>query len=72
MTHFTEKVGFPDIELIPGMQLVLEAIDPTVDATVAGATASRWSIYGDGKSGDGGAGGVLPDPVPPFTVIEEP
>ena len=46
MAHNTDKVGFPDIPLSGGMQIRLEAIDPTTDAQVAGVTATRWNIYG--------------------------
>lgn len=51
MAHHTEKVGFPNSPLSAGMKITLEARSPTTDATVAGVTASRWSIYGDDDSG---------------------
>jgi len=46
VAHNTDKVGFPNIPLSGGMQIRLEAIDPTTDAQVAGVTSTRWSIYG--------------------------
>ena len=64
MAHNTDKVGFPDLPLTGGMQLRLEAIDPTVDAAVAGVTSTRWSIYGYDQSGDPLA---IPDVIPLYT-----
>lgn len=46
MAHHTLQAGAPNLPLKGGMKLVLEAIDPTTDAAVAGVTCSRWSIFG--------------------------
>ena len=50
MAHHTVHTGFPEIHLSPGMQLRLEAQNPTADAVVAGVTCTRWSVYGYDKS----------------------
>jgi hypothetical protein len=50
VAHHTEKVGFPNSPLSAGMKIVLEARNPTTDATVAGVSASRWSIFGNDES----------------------
>lgn len=50
MAHNSDKVGFPAIPLRAGMILELDAQNPTTDASVAGVTATRWSIYGSDES----------------------
>lgn len=50
MAHHTEKAGFPDLHLSPGMQIQLVAQNPTTDAAVAGVTSTRWAIYGYDES----------------------
>lgn len=67
MTAFTLKSGFQDAPLRPGLQLVLEAIDPTTGLAVAGVTSSRWSIYGS----TGPANLKLTDEVPYYTPTAE-
>lgn len=55
MTVHTLTAPIPEIVLVPGMVLRLEAIDPTTGADVAGVTASEWAIYGvdmDAEAGD--------------------
>lgn len=51
MAHHTLQAGAPNLPIGPGMKLVLEAIDPTTDASVAGVTSTRWTIYGRDLSG---------------------
>ena len=46
MAHQTLQAGAPNLPLRSGMKLVLEAINPTSDASVAGVVCTRWSIYG--------------------------
>lgn len=46
MAHHTLQAGAPNLPLVAGMILKLEAISPTTDADVAGVTSTRWSIYG--------------------------
>ena len=60
MAHHTVHTGFPEIHLAPGMQLRLEAQNPTVDAEVAGVTCTRWSIYGYDESDEPDSGPTLP------------
>lgn len=36
----------PQIDLQPGMKVVLEAIDPTTGLAVAGVTVSKVAVYG--------------------------
>lgn len=50
MVVSTLQAGAPNIPLVSGMQLRLEAIDPTTGDAVAGVTATRWAIYGDDRS----------------------
>lgn len=50
MAHQTLQAGAPNLPLRGGMRLVLEAINPTTDAEVAGVTITRWSIYGHDES----------------------
>lgn len=65
MADYTLAEGFPELPLIAGMVLKLEAINPTTGATVAGVTASKWAIYGDETGG-----GTLVDVVPLYTAEE--
>lgn len=53
MTVFTLRAGFPEIELIPGMKLVLETVSPTTGAAITGVTTTAWAIYGDDLSQEG-------------------
>lgn len=46
MAHRTLQAGAPNLPLRGGMKLVLEAINPTSDAQVAGVVVTRWSVYG--------------------------
>lgn len=46
MAHSTLESAAPNLPLPPGMQLVLEAVDPTADGYVAGVTVTKWMIYG--------------------------
>jgi hypothetical protein len=48
------------------MKLVLEAINPTTDAAVAGVLVTRWSIYGY----DASDGPPLVGEVPRWTPDE--
>lgn len=48
--HRTLQAPAPNLPLSAGMELRLEAIDPTTDAQVAGVVVTRWSIYGDDVS----------------------
>lgn len=66
MAHHTLVAGAPAVLLPPGMELRLEAINPTTDAEVAGVTCTRWSIYGD----DEGTGPPLVGEVPRWTPEE--
>lgn len=50
MAFHTEKEGFPPLPLTSGMQIRLEAIDPTTGDPVAGVRADRWAIYGEDQS----------------------
>lgn len=50
MSDYTLHEGFPSIRLQEGMQLRLNAIDPTTGDEVSGVSATRWSIYGDDNS----------------------
>jgi hypothetical protein len=62
VAHQTLQAGAPNLPLPPGMELRLEAIDPTTDAQVSGVTATRWMIYGYDASapvGEDGPGAVL-------------
>lgn len=65
MAHNTSKTGFPDIPILPGMILRLEARSVTTDAAVTGVTSSRWSIYGRDLSG-----ADVEDVVPLYTPEE--
>lgn len=47
MATYTLTAPTPEIVMTAGMQLRLEAIDPTTGDPVSGVTASAWSIYGD-------------------------
>lgn len=62
MAHKTSKTGFPDIPILPGMILRLEARALATDAAVTGVTSARWSIYGRDVSGS-----QLQDVVPLYT-----
>lgn len=66
MAHLTLKAGFPSMPLPAGTKLVLEAINPSADADVAGVTASLWMIYGRDKS----ATEDLLDEVPMYVAEE--
>lgn len=46
MTVYTLLAPMPEANLVSGMKLRLEAIDPTTGATVTGVTSSNWAIYG--------------------------
>lgn len=58
----------PSMKLEAGMQLVLEAIDPTTGAAVTGVTATHWAIYGE-ASAEGSADVVS---VGPFMLVPGP
>lgn len=64
MAHNTDKTGFPDIPITPGMILRLEARSPTTDAAITGVTSSRWSIYGRDESA------VVPTTEPPVYSLD--
>ncbi len=66
MAHHTLVAGAPNVLLGPGLQLRLEAINPTTDADVAGVTVAQWSIYGDKRRMDE----ALDDPLPDWTPEE--
>jgi hypothetical protein len=50
MAHHTLQAGAPNLPLGPGIKLVLEAVNPSTDAAVAGVVVTRWTIYGDDES----------------------
>jgi hypothetical protein len=50
----------PEIDLGPGCQVVLEAIDPSTGATVAGVVITDATIYAEDVSGLGFD--ILPGP----------
>lgn len=64
-TDYTLHEGFPNLRLQEGMQVRLNAINPTTGAEVTGVVSSRWSIYGD-DTGDNATG--LEDVVPLLTA----
>lgn len=69
MATRTLKASVAPIRLVPGMQLRLEAIDPTSGAAVTGVESSAWAIYGDDESdetGDTTSGPfmLVPGPTP--------
>lgn len=68
MAHQTLQAGAPNMPLRAGMRLVLEAINPTTDAQVAGVTVTRWSVYGY----DDADGPPLTNEVPRWTPAETP
>jgi hypothetical protein len=47
MTVYTLQAPMPAIALFPGMQVKLEAIEPSTGAAITGVTCSAWSIYGE-------------------------
>lgn len=63
MAHNTSKTGFPDIPILPGMILRLEARSLTTDSAVTGVTSTRWSIYGRDESG-----GAVEDVTPVYQL----
>ena len=46
MATHTLQTGLPPLPIAGGMQLKLEAINPTTGAAVTGVTVTDWSIYG--------------------------
>jgi len=65
VAHHTLQAGAPNLPLGPGIKLVLEAVNPTTDAAVAGVVVTRWTIYGDDES----AGPPLDEgPYEPFEI----
>lgn len=46
MTVYTLLAPMPEAQLVSGMKLRLEAIDPTTGATVTGVVSTNWAIYG--------------------------
>ena len=52
--------GFTESELEPGMQIVLEAIDPTTGLAVSGVTVSAIGILATGDAPSTGTGDFGP------------
>jgi hypothetical protein len=50
VADYTLQTGLPNLPLLPGMKLRLEAIDPTTGAAVTGVTATDWAIYANDES----------------------
>jgi hypothetical protein len=46
MTVYTLQAPMPEINLVSGMLIKLEAIDPTTGAAATGVVATNWAIYG--------------------------
>ena len=47
MTVYTLAAPMPELTIVEGMVLKLEAVNPTTGAAVTGVTALRWAIYGE-------------------------
>lgn len=70
MATYTLTAPTPEIVMVAGMQLRLEAIDPTTGDPVLGVTASAWSIYGDDM--DDGEVAESPFTAGPFMLTPGP
>lgn len=68
MAHRTLQAPAPNLPLPAGTKLVLEAIDPTTDASVAGVAATRWLIYGTDESDTAETAEDIPIMVIPFVT----
>lgn len=65
MAHRVSNAGFPEIDLVAGMKLRLEARSTATDAAVTGVTATLWAIYGLQVSDT-----PTTDTVPLYTALE--
>lgn len=64
MATDTLVAGFPDLDLLAGMTVTFEAINPTTGAAVGGVVISAGSIYGRDLGAGDGANPPLPLLVP--------
>lgn len=50
MTVYTLQAGLPDIGIVGGMSVVLEAISPTTGLPITGVKVTRVAVYGQDQS----------------------
>lgn len=52
MTAYTLQASLPEMVVVEGMQIRLEAISPTTGLPITGVTATHWAIYGEPLGAD--------------------